>query len=96
MAFESDTTKAARPSTLRYASEAMRAALVTIVSLLFTSSTAVAQEGYAHGSDHCYYFEAPNGWVMDNRALASQGVPMVFYPAGKTWASANVAIYTRP
>lgn len=84
------------PSTSRYASEAMRAALVTIVSLLFISSTAFAQEGYAHGSDHCYYFEAPRGWVMDNRALASEGVPMVFYPAGTTWASANVAIYTRP
>ncbi|WP_026686841.1 hypothetical protein [Azovibrio restrictus] len=81
---------------LRYASEAMRATLVIIVSLFFTSSAALAQEGYAHGADHCYYFEAPHGWVMDNRALASQGVPMVFYPAGTTWASADVAIYTRP
>lgn len=74
----------------------MRATLVTIVSLFFTSSAAFAQEGYAHGSDHCYYFVAPHGWVMDNRALASQGVPMVFYPAGTTWASADLAIYTRP
>lgn len=88
--------RAAPPYLERYPSESMRAALVIVVLLFFTSFAAFAQEGYAHGSDHCYYFKAPHGWLMDNRALASQRVPMVFYPAGTTWASANVAIYTRP
>ncbi len=74
----------------------MRTTLGAIVLFLLTSPTTFAQEGYAHGSDHCYYFAPPHGWVMDNRALASQGVPMVFYPEGTSWATADVAIYTRP
>jgi hypothetical protein len=80
----------------RYISEAMRTAHLIVLSLFFTSSAVFAQEGYAHGSDHCYYFKAPSGWIMDNRALASQGVPMVFYPAEATWKSAEFVIYTRP
>ncbi len=64
--------------------------------LLFVPVQANAQGGYAYGHDHCYHFDAPNGWVMDNRAAASEGVPMVFFPRGATWQTAEVAMYTRP
>jgi len=68
-----------------------------LVLLFFLASpVAASQEGYAHGPDHCYHFMAPAGWVMDNRVLASEGIPMVFYPEGSSWANANMAIYTRP
>lgn len=80
----------------RNTSKAMGTALVISISLLATSFTALAQTGYVHGSDHCYYFQAPQGWIMDNWTLASQGVPMVFYPADSTWTSADIAMYTRP
>jgi hypothetical protein len=33
---------------------------------------------------------------MDNNYASEQGVPMVFYPRGSSWATASVAMYTRP
>ena len=72
------------------------AAAVAVVTLTLVPGFAAAQSGYAYGADHCYYFEAPEGWQMDNRAAADDGVPMVFYPNGSTWQSAEVAMYTRP
>ena len=69
---------------------------LSVFALLVASSQAFATSGYAYGADHCYYFDAPRGWTMDNKAGARDGVPMVFYPTGTTWQSAPVAIYTRP
>lgn len=66
------------------------------IYLCLAPSLANAQLGYAHGKDHCYHFETPAGWQMDNRAAAAEGVPMVFYPAGSTWQSAETVMYTRP
>ena len=67
-----------------------------VLAQLAAGSQAFATSGYAHGTDHCYYFDAPRGWTMDNKSGAQDGVPMVFYPTGTTWKSAPVAIYTRP
>ena len=64
--------------------------------LVFLAAPAYAISGYAHGPVHCYHFDAPSGWTMDNRAGAGSGVPMVFYPSASTWQSAPIAIYTRP
>lgn len=74
----------------------MRTTALAVIALVAAPGLAFAQSGYAHGSDHCYYFEAPGGWQLDNRAAAADGVPMVFYPVGATWQSAEVAMYTRP
>ena len=52
-------------------------------------------EGYVHGKNHCYAFTAPQGWTMDNTALAAEGVPMIFLPAGTTWKDAPMVMYTR-
>lgn len=67
--------------------------------LLLAGSLHAAQppiSGYAHGKDHCYGFQAPSGWVQDNRILASVGVPMVFVPQGQSWRGAAAVLYTRP
>ena len=69
---------------------------LALLPLLVTGNQAIATTGYAHGADHCYYFDAPRGWTMDNQTGTKDGVPMVFYPTGTTWQSAPVAIYTRP
>lgn len=74
----------------------MRRLITTLGFLALASAPASAASGYAYGSDHCYHFDAPSGWVMDNRAAASDGLPMVFYPLGSTWQTATTAIYTRP
>jgi len=54
-----------------------------------------AADGYVHGKNHCYYFNAPPGWSLDNAAGKEQGIPMVFYPDDSSWADAPTAIYTR-
>ena len=66
------------------------------IYICLAPSLANAQSGYVHGKDHCYHFETPVGWQMDNRAAAAEGVPMVFYPVGSTWQSADTVMYTRP
>ena len=74
----------------------MRTTTLAVIALVTAPGLAFAQSGYAYGPDHCYHFEAPVGWQLDNRAAAAEGVPMVFYPLGATWQSAEVAMYTRP
>ena len=74
----------------------MRFRSVTALALLISATQALAVTGYAHGADHCYYFDTPHGWTMDSAAGARVGVPMVFYPTGTTWQSAPIAMYTRP
>lgn len=63
--------------------------------LSFMPFLALAEEGYIHGENHCYYFNAPSGWVLDNVSGKDQGVPMVFYPKSSSWAQAVTVIYSR-
>jgi hypothetical protein len=74
----------------------MRFTVLSAIALVAAPGAVIAESGYAHGSDHCYYFQTPAGWQMDNHSAAAAGVPMVFYPQGATWQSAEVAMYTRP
>jgi hypothetical protein len=76
--------------------QTMRLISCVLAMLLFVPAHAYSQNGYAYGKDHCYHFDAPKGWVMDNQAAAIEGVPMVFFPQGSTWQTAQVAMYTRP
>lgn len=73
----------------------VRPAFLLLAAVLL-SHPAWAQEGYVHGSTHCYHFKAPAGWQLDNVSGASLGLPMVVLPLGSTWQSAPVAIYTQP
>lgn len=69
---------------------------VTIaIALSLLSAVAFAEDGYVHGENHCYYFNTPSGWVLDNVSGKNQGVPMVFYPNSSSWADATTVIYTR-
>jgi len=77
----------------------MKYALVVGGWLLFWMGDATAQlraAGYAHGTDHCYNFQAPLGWDMDANAMASEGVPAVFHPPGTAWRQTWTMVYTRP
>ncbi|MDO4694201.1 MAG: hypothetical protein Q4A62_06190 [Eikenella sp.] len=67
------------------------------LSALLTSSVLSASPlaaGYVYGSDHCYGFEAPAGWRMDNRLLARHGVGMAFLPL-QEGVLPGVLLYTR-
>jgi hypothetical protein len=35
----------------------------------------------------------PAGWTLDNRALASQGIHMLFYPAGTGWNGESTPVF---
>jgi hypothetical protein len=68
--------------------------MVTILALLLPFAC-LAEDGYVHGVNHCYYLNEPTGWVLDTESGRRQGLPMVFYPKGSSWAKATTVIYTR-
>lgn len=39
--------------------------------------------------------EPPKNWIADNQSGAAQGVAMVFYPKGGTWATSPSVLYLR-
>ena len=81
--------------------------LVLLVSLLaatgapptarptpFGPQSGGARAALVYGEGHAYWLTAPDGWVLDGRAGAEQGLFAVFYPAGSTWSSAPAVMYT--
>jgi hypothetical protein len=67
---------------------------IGVLLLLFLPLVALADEGYVHGENHCYYFNSPKGWVLDNVSGKNQGMPMVSYPKSSSWAKAITVVYS--
>lgn len=63
-----------------------------LISSVVSASPLAA--GYVYGPDHCYGFEVPAGWRMDNRLLARHGVGMAFLPV-REGDLPGVLLYTR-
>jgi hypothetical protein len=51
--------------------------------------------GIVYGPKAAFKIKAPEGWVVDNKAGASQGLPCVLYPKGSTWAEADAVMYAK-
>jgi hypothetical protein len=51
--------------------------------------------GMLFGSNHTFFVSAVSGWVLDNQSGINQGLHMVFYPVGMTWADSPVIVYGR-
>ena len=51
--------------------------------------------GLLFGNDHVFSVKAKPGWVLDNQSGVGQGLHMVFYPKGSSWAKSKVIIYGR-
>src|SRR5688572_8354244 len=51
--------------------------------------------GIVYGPKAAFNIRAPEGWVLDNRAGVSQGLPCVLYPKGSTWADADAVMYAK-
>ena len=47
------------------------------------------------GSGSVFWLAPPEGWVMDGRAGADEGMPAVFYPAGASFADAPAVMFVR-
>jgi hypothetical protein len=73
--------------------------LVISGALLIAQSLGVAQDqfrgGIVYGPKAAFNIAAPDGWVLDNRAGAEQGLPCVLYPKGESWADARIVIYAK-
>jgi len=72
------------------------AVILLIFSLFVSEASAEISEqgtGMLFGSNHAYYVTAPKGWVLDNQSGVSQGLHMVFYPVGQTWADSPMIVY---
>jgi hypothetical protein len=69
--------------------------IIAFIILSLTPCLAQNQTGMVFGKNHAFYFTAPQGWVLDNKSGVSQGLHMVFYPAGETWANSPVVAYGR-
>ncbi|MFX0202900.1 MAG: hypothetical protein ACFFCW_42900, partial [Candidatus Hodarchaeota archaeon] len=72
----------------------------TLLAFLFCHSLALASitekgTGMLFGEDHAFSVTAISGWVLDNQSGVRQGLHMVFYPVGRTWADSPVIIYGR-
>ncbi len=51
--------------------------------------------GMLFGANHAFKFTAANGWILDNESGVQQGLHMIFYPKGFTWATSPVIAYGR-
>jgi hypothetical protein len=73
--------------------------IVRLLLIIFLIAGATASEewksGMLFGDDHSFYFTAPDGWILDNKSGVKQGLHMVFYPEGETWANSPVIAYGR-
>lgn len=52
------------------------------------------QTGIVYGDGHAYMLTAPDGWTLDNKVWADQGVFAVFYPEGSS-TEGNWVAYSR-
>jgi hypothetical protein len=74
-----------------------------IISVLFilllvaplSASAEITEQGTGmlYGPNHAFFVTAPKGWVLDNESGVKQGIHMVFYPVGYTWANSPVIVY---
>lgn len=51
--------------------------------------------GVVYGPKAAFAIAAPNGWVMDNKSGAADGLPCVLYPKDTTWQTAPVVMYAK-
>ena len=49
--------------------------------------------GIVHGDGGSFAFQTPDGWVIDWKSGADQGLPAVLYPQGGSWTDSPVVMY---
>ncbi len=52
-------------------------------------------KGVVYGPKAAFAIAAPNGWVLDNKTGAADGLPCVLYPKDTTWQTAPVVMYAK-
>ena len=82
---------------LHMTAKIMPALLVLLLLMPLSSSAEITEQGTGmlYGADHAFFITAAKGWVLDNESGVKQGIYMIFYPVGYTWANSPVIAYGR-
>ena len=77
----------------------MKPLSIVCTLLLFICARSFGQEtlrgGIVYGPKAAFNIAAPEGWVLDNQAGASQGLPCVLYRKGSSWSDAKTVMYAK-
>lgn len=73
----------------------MKKALLALFCLACAASLPAKDlnTGIVYGPGHSFSVKAPEGWVLDNKSGASQGLHAVFYPEGSSWSDSPIVMY---
>src|SRR5947208_5850658 len=75
----------------------MRSYIPILLIVAFVSQCLYGQtpggSGIVYGKNHAFAITAPDGWVLDNQAGQNNGVPVVFYPVGSSFAKSRIVMY---
>jgi len=72
--------------------------LCAVLTIAFVAEAQAAEgregnTGIMYGDDHAFFINEPEGWVLDNKSGASQGLYAVFYPRDESWREAVAVMY---
>jgi len=75
----------------------MKYIVIAAIFVSFAANAGITEggRGILFGEDHAFAVTAKKGWILDNQSAVQQGLHMVFYPKGRTWANSPVIIYGR-
>lgn len=76
----------------------MKRLLILVSSILALSPAGFGQRyagGIVYGAKAAFNIIAPTGWVLDNQAGKSQGLPCVLYRKGQSWANGKTVMYAK-
>jgi hypothetical protein len=64
-------------------------------AVIMDSAADLSPFGIVYGPKAGFNIAAPEGWVIDNKAGAEQGLPCVLYRKGDTWENADPLMYAK-
>lgn len=70
-------------------------ALLTLWLGIAVSPSELSPFGIVYGPKGAFNIKAPEGWVIDNRSGAGQGLPCVIFRKGETWQTAEPLMYAK-
>lgn len=72
---------------------------IVFITLLASFSISAQAEstpsGIVYEKDNSFMLSAPDGWVLDKKSGLYNGIPIVAYPKGSTWAKSEIVMYPK-
>ena len=73
--------------------------IIALILIVLSSSTVFASDsseylaGIVYGPKAAFRIDAPERWILDNKAGLPMGIHCVLYPVGGSWAHSPVVMY---